>query len=65
MGFLLLRAFLTPQLMGIIFAAVAGIMVFISLDQLIPNAKKYSSGHQSMYGMISGMVVMALSLLLL
>jgi ZIP family zinc transporter len=64
-GYLLLRPFLTPQLMGIVFAAVAGIMVFISLDQLIPNAKKYSSAHQSMYGMISGMVLMALSLLLL
>ena len=64
-GFLVLRPFITDQLMGIIFAAVAGIMVFISLDQLIPHAKKYSSGHQSVYGLICGMAVMALSLLLL
>jgi ZIP family zinc transporter len=64
-GYLVLRPFMTDQLMGIIFAAVAGIMVFISLDQLIPHAKKYSSGHQSVYGLICGMAVMALSLLLL
>ena len=64
-GYLVLRPFVTDQLMGIIFAAVAGIMVFISLDQLIPYAKKYSSGHQSVYGLICGMAIMALSLLLL
>jgi zinc transporter, ZIP family len=64
-GFLALRPFLTDQLMDIVFAAVAGIMVFISLDQLVPHAKKYSSGHESVYGLISGMAVMALTLLLL
>jgi len=46
-------------------AAVAGIMVFISLDQLVPHAKKYSTGHQSVYGLISGMVIMAITLILL
>jgi ZIP family zinc transporter len=64
-GYLVLRPFFTSQMMGIIFAAVAGIMVFISLDQLVPHAKKYSQGHQSVYGLISGMAVMALTLLLL
>jgi ZIP family zinc transporter len=64
-GYVLLRPFLTNRIMGIIFASVAGIMVFISLDQLVPNAKKYSSGHQSMYGLIAGMAIMALTLLFL
>jgi zinc transporter, ZIP family len=64
-GYLVLRPFITAQIMGIIFAAVAGIMVFISLDQLVPHAKKYSTGHQSVYGLISGMAVMALTLILL
>jgi ZIP family zinc transporter len=64
-GYLLLRPFLTDQIMGMVFAAVAGIMVFISLDQLVPNAKKYSSGHQSMYGLVAGMAIMALTLILL
>jgi len=64
-GFLALRSFFNSHLVDIIFAAVAGIMVFISLDQLVPHAKKFSDGHESIYGMISGMAVMAASLLLL
>ncbi len=64
LAFLLLMPFLTDTLFGIIFAAVAGIMVFISLDELLPAAKKYDETHVSIYGVVSGMAVMALSLLL-
>jgi len=64
-GYFTLRPFITNQMMGVIFAAVAGIMVFISLDQLVPHAKKYSTGHQSVYGLISGMAIMAVTLILL
>jgi ZIP family zinc transporter len=64
-GFLALRWFFHNHLVDIIFAAVAGIMVFISMDQLVPHAKKYSEGHHSIYGLICGMAVMAISLLLL
>ncbi len=64
-GYLILRPFITDQMMSIIFAGVAGIMVFISLDQLVPHAKKYSTGHQSIYGLISGMAVMAATLIIL
>jgi zinc transporter, ZIP family len=46
-------------------AAVAGIMVFISLDQLLPAAEEYGHHHLSTYGVVSGMAVMAMSLLLL
>jgi ZIP family zinc transporter len=48
--------------MGLVFAAVAGIMVFLALDQLIPNAKRYASGHESVYGLIGGMLIMAVAL---
>lgn len=64
-AFLILMPFLTDLMFGVIFAMVAGIMVFISLDELLPAAKKYDEAHLSIYGVISGMVVMALSLLLL
>lgn len=64
-GYLLLRPFLDDGVLGLVFAAVAGIMVFISLDQLIPNAKKYDSGHQAVYGLIAGMGVMAVTLVML
>ena len=49
---------------GFLFAGVAGIMVFISLDGLLPTAEKYGEHHHAIYGVIAGMAVMALSLLL-
>lgn len=63
-AYLFLMPFLTDVMFGIIFAGVAGIMVFISLDELLPAAKKYDEAHISIYGLIAGMAVMALSLLL-
>ena len=63
-AFLILMPFLNDVMFGVIFAAVAGIMVFISLDELLPSAKEYDEGHYSIYGVVGGMAVMALSLLL-
>ena len=63
-GYLLLMPFLSPMVFGILFAAVAGIMVFISLDELLPAAEEYGKHHLSIYGLIAGMAVMALSLLM-
>lgn len=63
-GFLLILPFFSPAVFGFIFAAVAGIMVYISLDELLPSAEKYGEHHLSIYGLIAGMAVMALSLLL-
>lgn len=63
-GYLLFMPFFTPTLFGVLFAGVAGIMVFISLDELLPAAEEYGEHHLSIYGLIAGMAVMALSLLL-
>lgn len=63
-GWLLLMPLLTDAVFGVIFAAVAGIMVFISFDELLPAAREYGEHHLSIYGLISGMAVMAVSLLL-
>ncbi|WP_102349007.1 zinc transporter ZupT [Bacillus sp. Marseille-P3661] len=63
-AFLILLPFLNDVMFGVIFAGVAGIMVFISLDELLPAAKKYDEAHMSIYGLIGGMAIMALSLLL-
>ena len=63
-GWLLLMPIMTDTVFGIIFAAVAGIMVFISFDELLPAAREYGEHHLSIYGLISGMAVMAVSLLL-
>lgn len=54
-----------PQYMGITFGAVAGVMVYISLDELLPTSRAYGRGHDSLLGLVAGMVVMALSLLLM
>ncbi len=53
------------QVMGACFAAVAGIMVYISLDELLPTSRAYGKGHDSLLGLVAGMGVMALSLLLM
>ncbi|MDL2316783.1 zinc transporter ZupT [Desulfovibrio sp. OttesenSCG-928-A18] len=63
-GFLLLLPFFTPLVFGLLFSGVAGIMVFISLDELLPAAERYGEHHLCTYGVLSGMAVMALSLLL-
>jgi len=70
-AYLILRAFFAdtggtfpPQVMGIIFGAVAGIMVYIGLDELLPTSRAYGRGHDSLFGLVAGMAVMALSLLL-
>jgi ZIP family zinc transporter len=69
LAYLLLMPFLTSETsgiaVGIILSAVAGIMVFISLDELLPTAEKYGEHHLSIYGVVSGMIVMAVSLLIL
>jgi ZIP family zinc transporter len=63
-GWLLLMPFFSDTVFGILFASVAGIMVFISLDELLPMAREYGEAHLSAYGLVAGMVVMAVSLLL-
>ena len=64
LGFLVLRPIMSDTVFGVLFAAVAGIMVFISFDELLPAAREYGEHHLSIYGLISGMAMMAVSLLL-
>jgi ZIP family zinc transporter len=54
-----------PRVMGILFGGIAGIMVYISLDGLLPTSRAYGKGHDSLLGLVAGMLVMALSLLLM
>ncbi len=64
LGWFILMPFINDTLLGVLFGIVAGIMVYISLDELLPAAKEFGNHHLSMYGLISGMFVMAISLLL-
>jgi len=63
-GYAILAPFFNDVVFGILFASVAGIMVFISLDELLPTAREYGQHHLAAYGLVAGMVIMALSLLL-
>ena len=64
-GWLILMPVMNDVVFGLIFASVAGIMVFISFDELLPAAREYGEHHLSIYGLIAGMAVMAVSLLVM
>jgi len=54
-----------PEVMEIPLGDVAGIMVYISLDEMLPTSKASGKGHDSLFGLLAGMMVMALGLLLM
>ncbi len=64
MGYFALKPFLTTSVYGWVFGVIAGIMVFLALDELLPAAKRYAKGHETVYGMVGGMAALALSLVL-
>lgn len=59
---LILLPFLTPTLLAVLFCIVAGFMVYISFDELLPMAERWGHHHLSIGGVISGMLLMALVL---
>lgn len=63
-GFFILYPFMGDFTLGITFGVVAGIMVYISFDELLPAARVYGNAHTTLAGITLGMLVMALSLLL-
>lgn len=65
LGWILLQPLLAGPALGLLSAAVAGIMVFLSFDELLPSAGAHGSRNSSSCGMTAGMAVMAVSLLLL
>jgi zinc transporter, ZIP family len=63
-GYLLLAPFLSDLVFGAVFGMIAGVMVFLALDELLPAARQYARGHETVYGMVLGMASLALSLVL-
>ena len=64
-GYFFLRSVFNDFTFGVLLATVAGIMVYISLDELLPMAQEYGNGHVEILGVVIGMFVMAVSLVLL
>lgn len=62
LGYLVLSTFFSEKLFGVLFAIIAGIMIFVAVDELLPTSQKYEDHHISVYGFIVGMIVMAISL---
>ncbi len=64
-GYFFIYPFLNDAVMGGVFAFISGIMVYISLDELLPAAREYGKNHLSICGVFAGMLVMGVSLALL
>ncbi len=62
-GYLILMPYINDIVNAYVFAVVAGLMVFISVDELLPSAREYSGSHLAVYGLVAGMMVMAISLI--
>ena len=65
LGFLILMPFLSPWVVSFLMASVAGIMVYISLDKILPTASNYGHSHTMVMGLALGMFVMAMSIVML
>lgn len=63
-GYLALSDVLSDAVFGTVFGLIAGVMVFLALDALLPAAKRYAQGHETVYGLVSGMGTLAISLVL-
>lgn len=62
LGYIFLAPYLNDLVYGIVFGIIAGVMVYLALDELLPTAKKYAKGHETVYGLVIGMSTLAISL---
>ena len=63
-GYIILRPFFNDTIFGILFGMIAGIMVFISIEELLPMAREYDKSKITIIGFVIGMIVIAASLLM-
>jgi ZIP family zinc transporter len=64
-AYIVLGQYLTQSILAIIFSLVAGIMVYISFDELLPACFRDGQGHRAILGLITGMAIVSVSLLFL
>ncbi len=65
MAYLLLAPYMSATMMSVVLSGVAGVMIYISVDELLPSAREYGRAHHSIVGFMVGMAIMAFSLILL
>ena len=61
LAFLVLRPFINDFLLGAIFAMVAGIMLYIAIEELIPSSRQYGCNRLALLGTFAGICIMPLS----
>lgn len=64
LGYFILQPYLGAHIYGVIFGLIGGVMVYLALDELLPTAKRYAKGHETVYGLVSGMAILASSLVI-
>lgn len=64
-GFILIQTLFPNICLGILFALVAGIMTYISIDTLLPMSKSYDTGHYSISGVVLGLIIMGMTMIFL
>lgn len=64
LGYFILAPFMGSLVYGTIFGLIGGIMVYLALDELLPTAKRYAQGHETVYGLVTGMASLAISLVI-
>jgi ZIP family zinc transporter len=64
-AYLLLKPYLNQNILSYVFALVAGVMVYISFDELLPACFRDEQGHNAILGIMTGMIIVSLSLLFL
>lgn len=65
LGYTILAPIMSDMVYGWVFGMIGGVMVFLALDELLPAAKQYAQGHETVYGLVAGMGILATSLVLL
>jgi ZIP family zinc transporter len=65
LGYLIIYFFHIEAILGYVFAIVAGIMIYISFDELLPAAHRYGKHHTAIYGLICGIIIIGVSLIIL
>lgn len=64
LGYFILQPYMGANVYGIVFGLIGGVMVYLALDELLPTAKRYAQGHETVYGLVSGMAILASSLVM-
>jgi len=64
LGYFILAPFMSFSVYGAVFGVIGGVMVFLALDELLPTAKRYAKGHETVYGLVTGMASLAISLVI-